>query len=260
MTELSEEVRGEIQALEEQAEEIESLFSTFFKQVPSVSSEVIGAGYYWGQYSEGAENIQREALQKYEVWYNISETLVSEYIPNRLDDFKQHYKDFKERLLLQKKARGDTRKVLNAQYGDFDSQRGILQSIPSKVRIEELRVRKQISQEISQGELDKARNLFDEGETRASGVIAGVALERYLLMYCENREVEYKYNDGIAALSQKLYEDDGVEEVDSSTDKHLQHLASIRAKCAHANEENPKEEEVRRLIEDSEDFIRGRKI
>lgn len=135
----------------------------------------------------------------------------------------------------------------------------MLKSIPSKVQVEELRVRKQISKDVAQTELDKARELFNDGETRVSGVIAGVALERYLLMLCENsdEEIDYSYRDGISTLAQKLYEAD---EIESTAEKHLQHLADIRADCAHANEEDPNEEDVRRLLEDVEDYVRGRKI
>jgi hypothetical protein len=160
---------------------------------------------------------------------------------------------------LNKDAQSDTQKVLNSQNANFDSQRSILQSIPSKIRVEELKVRRRVSEEVSQSELDTAKDLFDEGEIRASGVVAGVALERYLLMKCENAsaEINYNYTDGIAALAQKLYEAD---EIDSTPEKHLQHLADIRADCAHANEEDPDPDDVGRLLEDVEDYIRGRKI
>lgn len=257
-------IEEELDRLEDDAEEIESLYTEFFNRIgthsPNSSESVMmPSGEFWDTPSDELEELQRETLQKYEVWYNSATPLISDYLSNRQGDFEQHYSEFKERLQLDKDAGSDTQKVLNAQNADFDSQRSILQSIPSKIQVEELKVRRQISEEVSQSELDTARDLFDEGEVRASGVVAGVALERYLLMKCENAsaEISYNYNDGIAALAQKLYE---VDEIDSTPEKHLQHLADIRAGCAHANEEDPDPVDVERLLEDVEDYIRGRKI
>lgn len=251
-------IQEELERLNEDAEEIEELFTEFFNRIGTHSSSAT-AFTFWDTPSDELEEIQREGLQKYEVWYNSATPLVNDYLPNRGDDFEEHYRDFKERLQLDKDAKKDTKKVLNSQNADFDSQRSILRSIPSKVRVEELKVRKRISKGVAQTELDRARELFRDGEIRVGGVLSGVALERYLLMLCENssEEIDYSYNDGISALTQKLFESD---EIDETAEKHLQHLAGIRADCAHANEEDPDEEDVRRLIEDTEDYIRGRKI
>lgn len=264
MSEIEREIQEELDRLERNAEDIEQLYTEFFNRIgtskPSSSRNVVVvSGPYWNTPSDDLEEIQREALREYEVWYNSATPLVSEYLSNRLSDFEQQYENFKERLQLKTKARSNTQKVLNAQNADFDSQRSILKSIPSKVRVEELKVRRQISEGVSQTELDRARVLYDDGEIRASGVVAGVSLERYLLMKCENApvEIDYSYRDGISTLAQKLYEAD---EIDSSIEKHLQHLAEIRADCAHANEQDPEEDDVRRLLEDVEDYVRGRKI
>lgn len=252
-------IKDELDRLEEDAEEIEDLYTEFFNSIGTHTIDVIGAGYFWDTPYDEQQKIQREALQKYEIWYNAATSLVSDYMPDRMDDFKHHYEDFKEQLELGKEAPSDTRQTLNAQNADFDSQRSILQSIPSKIRVEELKVRRQISEEVSQSELETARILYEDGEIRSSGVIAGVALERYLLMKCENAsaDISYGYRDGISALTQKLFEND---EIGSTPERHLKHLAEIRANCAHANEADPEPSDVKRLLEDVDDYIRGRKI
>jgi hypothetical protein len=259
MTTLDEAIARELDRLEEDAEEIEALYTEFFENIRARSGDLAGSGYSWNAPSGELEQIQREALQKYEVWYNTALPLVTDHIPSRREDFEHHYQEFKERLRLNKRAQKDTRKVLNAQNSDFDSQRSILRSIPSKLRVEEHRIRKQITQDISQTELEKARKLYEEGEIRACGVIAGVALERYLLMRCENAgaDIAYNHDDGINALAQKLFEGNEIEE---SPYHHLKHLSSIRADCAHANEDDPERKEVKRLLEDTEEYIRGRRI
>lgn len=260
MSELKEAVQHELERLEEDAEDIEKSYTEFFTKIATSTVEgVMGSGYFWDTPSDELEGIRREVLREYELWYNSARPLISDYMPERLENFDNRYEDFMERLRLEKEARKDTRKVLNNHNSDFDAQRGILESIPPKVQVEELRVRRQISEKVSQTELDRARRLYDDGEIRASGVVAGVALERYLLMKCENAasEISYSYSDGISTLAQKLYESD---EIDSTAEKQLQHLADIRADCAHANQEDPDDNDVRRLLEDVEDYVRGRKI
>ncbi|MFC7128555.1 hypothetical protein [Haloferax chudinovii] len=249
-------IEQEVERLEQDAREIEESYTEFFGQC---SVEQNGLEVFWKTPPESASENQRKALHDYELWYNSARVLVSEYMSTRLTDFEALYDDFKSRLQLNISAKRGIKIVLDAQHSDFDTQRGIVNSIPARVRVEELKVRKQVSKDVSQGELDKARDLFDNGEVRAGGVIAGIALERYLLMLCQNSDsdIEYNYNDGISALAQKLYEAD---EIDSSPYSHLQHLATIRADCAHANEVEPDESDVRRLLEDAEDYIRGRKI
>ncbi|SDY51231.1 hypothetical protein [Halobellus clavatus] len=251
-------IEEKLDQLEDDADRIEDLYTEFFDRIRTYEYSHV-SGYYWDTPSGEIEELQRRALKEYEVWFNTASPLISEYLSNRSDDFEDHYDKFKKRLKLDKKASETTKKSLNAQNADFDSQRSMLESIPARVKVEELKVREQVSKNVAQTELDRARQLFDEGELRVSGVLAGVALERYLLMLCENAddEIGYSYRDGISALAQKLYEAD---EIDSTSQKHLQHLADIRANCAHANEENPAEEDVRRLTEDVEDYIRGRKL
>ncbi len=252
-------IEDEIGRLESDAEEIEELYTEFFNQIGTRSSTNSMSRRLWHTPSDDLEELQREALQKYEIWYNSATSLVLDYLPDREHDFESHHREFKKRLQLKKKARLEIQKVLNAQNADFDSQRSMLQSIPSKIGIDELKVRRQISEEVSQSELETARRLYEDGEIRASGVIAGVALERYLLMKCENAsaDISYGYRDGISALTQKLFEND---EIGSTPEKHLKHLADIRADCAHANEADPEPSDVKRLLEDVDDYIRGRKI
>lgn len=251
-------IEEEVNQLKNDAEEIEDLYTELFNQIQTHEYTHV-TGYYWDTPSGEIEELQRETLTKYEVWYNTAYPLISEYLSNRSNDFVDHYHEFKQRLELEEKAPEKTRESLNAQNANFDSQRSMLDSIAPRVQVEELRVREQVSKDVAQTELDRARELFDEGELRVSGVLAGVALERYLLMLCENAddEIGYSYRDGISTLAQKLYEAD---EINSTSEKHLQHLADIRADCAHANEENPDDEDVRRLIEDIEDYVRGRKL
>jgi hypothetical protein len=120
---------------------------------------------------------------------------------------------------------------------------------------ERLKVRRGLSDEIITEELYQAKTLLDDANIRAAGVVAGVALERHLLTLCEvcDREIEYDYSDGIRSLAESLYI---VDKITQTTKGQLEHLADIRNDCAHANEEEPDERSVERLIEQAEELVR----
>ncbi|SMO81585.1 hypothetical protein SAMN06264867_11034 [Halorubrum cibi] len=76
---------------------------------------------------------------------------------------------------------------------------------------------------------------------------------------CQETDVklEYNYDDGIRKLADTLYKSDVIEQTTLSS---LKTLSSIRNDCAHANQTAPNEHKVKRLIEDTDDYIRGRGI
>jgi hypothetical protein len=136
-----------------------------------------------------------------------------------------------------------------------DSQMNLLASIPAKIRSERLTIRRQISNKITSDEIHRAKSLFNDGETRIAGVLAGVALERHLLTLCEssNQELEFGYMDGIASLAQTL---SNAGEISNDDQRLLEYLGGIRNNCSHANEGEPEPEEVDRLLTEAEQFIR----
>lgn len=135
-------------------------------------------------------------------------------------------------------------------------QKNLLLSIPPKLETERLKVRKGISDGIITEELYQAKDLWDDGNIRAAGVVAGVALERHLLTLCEvtERDVDYEYSDGIRSLAETLYQ---AGEITNTKKNQLGYLADVRNDCAHVNEEEPDKREVERLIKQAEDIVRG---
>lgn len=203
---------------------------------------------------------QRTFLYKYESWFAAGETFVGEYLPARLDEYREGYQKVSRLAEFQHSpAELGLIETYNEISRIIDFQRRLLASIPAKLKAEQYRLRKQITKQVSKDELGKSRDLLDEELTRAAGVLAGVALERHLLRMCEESDSVSKFNhdDGIAALSQNLYD---AGELDKTTLSSLKTLSSIRADCAHANQEEPNEHKVRRLIDDTDDYIRGRGI
>lgn len=248
-------LEGDAEDIEEQAREFFSSLDTEKKRVSAgIMSDQTRRKTFWVDPEGALRDTQRGLKREYESWYTRSENLVAEYLPSRLKEFEQARSEIKEYFDLDEpRASRGWENAFNGFVDLFDEQRHILNSVPGRIESATLEAWQQISRRVEKEEIQQARELFDEEFIRASGVVAAVALERHLLTLCENSEgvEEYASNDGIARLSQTLYEADVI---DKTAWNDLKSLASIRETCAHAEE--PKKPAVRRLINDSEDFIR----
>lgn len=193
--------------------------------------------------------------EQYEIWYNRAFTLVSEYLPERKADFKSTYSDMDELIHFDGVEYTKADKYCGILRRIISRQKNLLLSIPPKLETTRLKVRRDISDEILMEELYQAKDLWDDGNVRAAGVITGVALERHLLTLCElaEQELDYSHSDGIRSLAETLY---NAGQITDTKKSQLGYLADIRNDCAHANEEEPDKREVERLIKQSEDIIR----
>jgi hypothetical protein len=211
----------------------------------------------WQDPEGETKNLQDELREEYESWFAQAEELVSTHLPQRTEEFERRRTDVKKYIKLEKNAKFDPERYVNGALDYFSEQRNILNAIPGKVEAEKLSLRQQISDTFSKDEIQQARELLDEELMRAAGVLAGVALERHLQMECDEADLGYDHNDGIASLAQTLYEAD---EINSTTLSSLETLGQIRNDCAHANQQEPNEHKVRKLIDDTNDYIRGRGV
>lgn len=201
---------------------------------------------------------QYDILEEYEGWHSQGRFLVSAYLPNRESEFENLHDNFRKALMCEvdiDNAGSYQRKLL----GPIKSQKAILQSIPDKVEIEELKARKQISEKITIDEIQRAKTLIEESHVRPAGVVAGVALERHLLTLCEtsDQDLDFGYMDGIASLAKTL---SNAGEIDDNKERQLEYLGGIRNDCSHANKEEPNKAEVERLIDQSQEFIQENHI
>lgn len=207
---------------------------------------------------EGETKELRDQLRaEYEAWYAGAEELISKHLPSRLDDFERRRSAMKDYTRLNVNAKNDPEHYVENAADMFTEQQNIVKAIPSKVEVEKLSLRRQVADTFSKDELQQARKLLDEELTRGAGTLAGVALERHLQLECDEADLEYDYDDGIASLAQTLY---GADEVNKTTLSNLETLGQIRNDCAHANPQEPNKHRVKKLIDDTDDYIRGRGI
>lgn len=211
----------------------------------------------WSEPEGKTKALQNDLRGEYESWYARAEELVSSHFPQRLDEFQSTRREVKEYIKMNKNAKLDPERYVNRATDFFAEQRNVVKAIPGKVEAERLNLRRQISDTFSKEELQQARELLDEELFRASGVLSGIALENHLQLECDEVELDYKHDDGIARLAQILYEGG---EISSTTLSNIETLGQIRNDCAHANQQEPNKHKVGKLIEDTEDYIRGRGI
>jgi len=240
-------------ALEEEIDELCSELDDIFVEACDTAED---AGNYSGKIKRNNIDWSRinPLIEQYTVWYHSAEVIISEYLPKREPEFEQLYQSTDELLHFD-----------YAEYKKVENYKGVLarfvrkqtsylRSIPRKLDIERLKVRKSISDRIVSDELLHAKDLWDEGDVRASGVVAGVALERHLYTLCEisEKEMDYGYMDGIASLATTL---ESSNEITLDEKKQLEWLGDIRNKCAHATEEEPETRKVEMLIEQADEMV-----
>ncbi|NLB63780.1 MAG: DUF4145 domain-containing protein [Fibrobacter sp.] len=98
---------------------------------------------------------------------------------------------------------------------------------------------------IQKTELKSAKKLL-EINIRASGVIAGVVLERHLLNVLKNRKIDLKGKSKTISNLNDLLDEHNL--VKKATWRRIQSLADTRNDCAHDNKEEPTKEDVKELL------------
>lgn len=256
MGELESEVKSKIQELEEDMLEIQS---SILEVAKGINLNEIGGRKAWRIESDTVNVI--DALANYERWYNASYPLIAEYLPDRLDEFRERYEAIRSGLELdfdyiRENDIDNVGTLRSRMLTGMVFQTNLLNSIPARVESESLKAKRAISGDIVSTEVQKAKELFDEGHVRAAGVIGGVALERHLLTLCESAEQELGFDRmyGITNLATTL---SSASEISDDDQRLLEYLAGIRNKCSHASDKGPEKREVERMLNDIDEFIRS---
>lgn len=259
-------LKRKIDELERTAEEIEQLGRELIQKAPlryepgPPNVITISPKYRWKPLPDDLKNLQREAIRKYQRWYSSSYQLVKEYLPEKENEFVDCYEDKSNSIIksgaidyLQLRSgqyTGDEREIIESLVDKFEIQRSILLSIPDVAEIKELSLRKIISADFIETEIEQAKILLKKGFYRAAGTVAGVALEKHLKTLCDINGISYNPKATIEPLAQELYK---TGTLDITEFKKVQYYGSIRNECSHANDVS--EDEVRSLIEGVKRFV-----
>lgn len=253
-------IEKKIQELEDIACEIENLGSQLLSEaeleyVQDADEIHMGLGYFEWEKALRADlkSTQRKALRDYQTFYSAGLHFVTEFLPEKENEFVSCYKiegrgedlGILDYLLLRRiQFTSEKIEIIHRFIDRFEIQRSILLSIPFIVKVKEMNLREIMSADFIEREIEEAESLFNKDHYRAAGALAGVALEQHLRTLCDMYQIDYAKKDTIEPLVQKLYKNDKIE---ISQMKNIQHLASIRDKCDHPSEIS--REEIKEPIE-----------
>ncbi len=148
------------------------------------------------------------------------------------------------------------------EYMDFDEQmiatssirqiKAIVSSVPDYVEWQAYKAERGLEQSLASDLLANVDELLSAGQTRSSGVIAGVVLERQMKLLCDKLKLKYDKSDrDIGKLNSILSKG----AYDASWKMRVNWMYLIRNKCAHDAEGEPTMDEVERLISEVRQFF-----
>ena len=273
-------LKRKVRELETLATEIEQIGSEFFQGCVVVEEEhsideyvrnpqelnlesmrdedIVWKEYYWDTLKPELKITQRKAIRAYTRWYSLSYELVKNYLPEMISEFNSYYKAEESQgkksgshlgvvdyLKLRDSASPNNISTMTESFIDtFEAQLNILLIVPDIAEVRELSLRKLITADIANTEVEQAEMLLANGFHRAAGSIAGVALELHLKTLCDINGLLCPPKATIQPLLLALQKG-GV--LDITEIKHIEYLASIRNKCSHSKEVS--EAEVQSLID-----------
>jgi hypothetical protein len=204
---------------------------------------------------------------QYQEWYSESLSLLSQLLPDRVEDFIALYKKPKikrkdithENFVIEDALIGlevsrnsymEGKKIIadkKAAIPKFQQQLNILKSIEKRFESSLFDIKQLVQADLFDSELDVASELNKKGFIRGAGAVAGVVLEGHLLQVCNNHKITIKKNNpGINDLSQ-LLKDNGV--IETPSWRKIQHLADLRNLCDHKKKISPEKEDIDELIQ-----------
>jgi hypothetical protein len=205
----------------------------------------------------------------YQRWYTEALRVVEQLLPDRYDEFREHYRlgkkpkslevttytisDFIHGTLVPRENidQGTSRLIASSRIKD---QTDILASAKSRLQSILASIEGALEATLLDDELDAAAGLLKAKHLRSAGVVVGVVLERHLKNVAENHAVKLgRKKAQIGNLNDALKK---AHVFDNPRWREVQRLGDIRNLCAHDGEREPKPEEVRELIESTERIIK----
>jgi hypothetical protein len=189
----------------------------------------------------------------YEAWYSEALSFIRQVLPDRLNDFREHFEAPKNRrdityatYRIQDALRGlrVTRSGSEIVVDDkaatphFQQQLAILKAAQKRFETSLFEIRQLVQADLFDSEIDSARELLKNKFLRAAGAVAGVVLEKHLRQVCDDHGIKVpKKHPSINDLNQ-LLKDGAV--IDVPQWRHITLLGDIRNLCDHSKQKkNP---------------------
>jgi hypothetical protein len=221
-------------------------------------------------------NVQ-EALKKlpkfnvaYEAWYSECLALLKQLLPDRFQDFKEHFEAPKNRkeityatYRIQDALKGlcVTRSPYNEVIVDHKAavphlrqQAAILRAAEKRFDSSLFEIRQLVQADLFDSEIGAARELLKNKFLRAAGAIAGVVLEKHLRQVCDDHGIKIsKKNPSLGDLNELLK---ASSVIDVPQWRFTSMLADIRNLCDHDKQKEPTPQQVNDLIDGTDKVLK----
>lgn len=202
---------------------------------------------------------------EYQRWYSESLAVVRQLLTARLGEFEALYRGDGKRKGIGAATYTIQDWLLGVRIGPnqftgekpfddfavivmrFFTQLEILAAVNSRFESSLYEIAQLARADLFDSEVSAARELLKNGFVRASGVIAGVVLERHLQGVCAAHGITVRKKNSTISDLNDLLKEAGV--VDIPMWRQVQRLGDLRNLCGHQKEREPMKEEVSELIE-----------
>lgn len=206
----------------------------------------------------------------YESWYSEAIAIIKQILPDRLQDFKDHFETPKGRKDitfasyriqdalkgLRVTRHGGTEVVVDhsAATSHFQQQLAILMAAERRFESSLFEIRQLVQADLFDSELDASRELLKNKFLRAAGAVAGVVLEKHLRQVCEDHNIKItKKNPGISDLNELLK---AASVIDVPQWRHITLLGDYRNICDHNKQNEPTIDQVKDLIDGTDKVLK----
>lgn len=202
-----------------------------------------------------------DVRSSYQGWYSEALALVSQMIPERVDDFRSYYapKTTRKDILYSNYTMSDYLRGTTIRRGGdvivgpsaanaaMYQQFNIISGLANRFASTLYDIKTLLHADLMDDELHAADELNKKGFQRGAGAMAGVVLEGHLGAICERHSVTLRKKDpAISDLNDALK---AASVTDVAQWRFIQHLGDLRNKCDHKKITEPTKEEVSELIE-----------
>lgn len=213
---------------------------------------------------------QGDYAPHYQRWYSTALRVVEQLLPDRYDEFSEHYRLEKHpskvgfsTYTISDYIQGtiypgiglDTESARSVAMTRIKNQIDILASAEDRLDSILSDIEGSLEATLFDDELVMASELLRARHVRSAGVIAGVVLERHLKTVIDNHEVSLgRKKPQLSNLN------DGLKDArvfDNPRWREIQRLADIRNLCAHDGERDPEPEEVGELIDRTDRIVKS---
>jgi hypothetical protein len=199
--------------------------------------------------------------QSYQQWYSEAKALVKQLLPDRLQDFVNHYEPPKNRKQLNAESYRiqdyfqrltfsiGAQKIVgpDAAIPHVAQQLAIVRAVERRFESSLFDIRQLVQADLFDSDLDAAEELAKKKFTRAAGAVAGVVLERHLAQVCANHSLPVKKKSPTIGDLNNALKEATVIEVPAW--RSIQHLADLRNLCDHNKAKEPTVDQARELVD-----------